>query len=635
MTRWLLIFAIFVSALPFHADAVSTSKDVAIIVCAGSSCGPSITVNNATPTAGSTIQVSVNPGANPGNAGDFVTWAFGGTRYIGSYGDSFRDEDTGAANGPTTYSVEVPSEGNDYPVQYILSYWNYLGTPYPASNQYGNCTSNGYCTVAQTTVTVPASIPPVSLTAARPADLDTIPPGFTTPGQTIKVGPAGTCGGACDFDNVQDAVNHANSVGTDYAYIQVQGGYEYDGCWQAGAPGPTHWWFKGVGGAFPHLKPGSTCGGYLFQVNAAAVTIDNMELSDSQGINNVGTLRNNSCASITIRNVYIHDGGTGVIFPALDCTANPYTFTVLNSVFRRNGGFGGPAHNTYLTEYYEYNGGSPSTVIAKRSVFEGALAGHAFKTEAYFNTMDCNMLLESESEVHIGSTATLFENGPHQALMTNNLIVQGPYWRYNVDNQGSPSNAFLMQYSVGAQTTNVPNAASWWVLQNNIVINDEDGTHGSAIDQGASSAFFRTGFPMGPSMPYAWTNNVFIGPTGVPSGNTINGILSAYDGTPFGGSKGNISDVNFGNPSPSDSCPAAPGATACGYDTGTPNSNGNLFFSSRAAAAALNWPSSGTPLRSINVGPLGPVPYATWPFDAATFPMPSACTQPIGNVKIR
>src|SRR5947207_2969474 len=100
MTRWLL-FAIFVSALSFHADAASGSKDVAITVTHPGSA-PSITISNSTPVAGSTIQISVNPGSNPGSANDFVSWAFGGTRFIGAFGDSFRDEDP-AANGPMTY----------------------------------------------------------------------------------------------------------------------------------------------------------------------------------------------------------------------------------------------------------------------------------------------------------------------------------------------------------------------------------------------------------------------------------------------------------------------------------------------------------------------------------------------------
>src|SRR5207248_3188616 len=151
------------------------------------------------------------------------------------------------------------------------------------------------------------------------------------------------------------------------------GGYTYLGCWQAGAPGPSHWWFKGVGGAFPHLKPGPTCGGSLFSANAVAVTIDNMEFSDSTGINNQGSIRNNSCASITLRNVYVHDGGTGLLYPALNCNATPYTATILNSLFRRNGGFAGPAHNLYLANAgYDGTSGSGSTAIAKRNVFEGA-----------------------------------------------------------------------------------------------------------------------------------------------------------------------------------------------------------------------------------------------------------------------
>src|SRR5436190_9831859 len=163
MTRGLL-FAIFVSALSCHADAASTSKDVAITVThPGSS--PSITVSNSTPTAGSTIQVSVNPGSNPGHAGDFVTWGFGGTRNVGTFGDAIRDEEFAAANGPVTYSTNVPNEGNDYPVQYVLTYFNFGG---PA-NFAGGCTNSGYCPVAQATITVPATIPPVALTATPPA----------------------------------------------------------------------------------------------------------------------------------------------------------------------------------------------------------------------------------------------------------------------------------------------------------------------------------------------------------------------------------------------------------------------------------------------------------------------------------
>src|SRR5437762_7357408 len=105
MIRWLLV-TIVVLALSSRSDAASTSKDVPITVTHAGSV-PSITVSNSTPAAGSTIQVSVNPGSNPGNAKDFVSWAFGGSRFVGAYGDAFRDGDTGAANGPVTYSTNV------------------------------------------------------------------------------------------------------------------------------------------------------------------------------------------------------------------------------------------------------------------------------------------------------------------------------------------------------------------------------------------------------------------------------------------------------------------------------------------------------------------------------------------------
>ena len=152
--------------------------------------------------------------------------------------------------------------------------------------------------------------------------------------------PAGTCGGPCDFDNVQQAVESTATLGTDvHVLVQIQGGHTYAGCFQAGAPGPRYWWFKGVGGAYAHLIPPPTCGGGLVSVNAAEATFDNMEFSDSLGINNQGSIRNNSCASITLRNNYIHDGGTGLLYPALNCNATPWTATLLNNLFRRNGGF--------------------------------------------------------------------------------------------------------------------------------------------------------------------------------------------------------------------------------------------------------------------------------------------------------
>jgi hypothetical protein len=68
----------------------------------------------------------------------------------------------------------------------------------------------------------------------------------------------------------------------------------------------------------------------------------------------------------------------------------------------------------------------------------------------------------------------------------------------------------------------------------------------------------------------------------------------------------------------------------CNQDQSAPNSLGNWFFSTRSAAAAHNWPSSASPLGSMPSVDNGTV--VGWPLDRTKFPIPAACTQPIGNV---
>jgi len=127
MTRRLvLIFAIFILAVPFSADAVSTSQNVAITICPGSSCGASVTVSNYAPNAGDTITVYYNPGSHTPNANDQLQLNFTAPRYAcGAPLYESTDIPNGfktAPNGPGSITLKIPNVASDVPQKYVIDY---------------------------------------------------------------------------------------------------------------------------------------------------------------------------------------------------------------------------------------------------------------------------------------------------------------------------------------------------------------------------------------------------------------------------------------------------------------------------------------------------------------------------------
>jgi len=591
----LLISTILISAAPFHANAVSTSTNVAINVCPGSSCGASVTVSNYAPHAGDTITVTVTPGSYATSSGDYLVWSWGSVgRYNCLYGPSVPGT---YVQGPGSVTIQVPYAPSEVPQYYVL---NYIVQDKSGPNHCGGAATT--LAAVSSVITVPPTMTAPSITAPPPADVTANPPGWpAAPNRTLTV-----CASGCQYTSFSNAVwDAANSNPVDYTKIMVAAGSYVDTCRYGEWNAPAHLWIYGHGGAFakiteqyPNCSPISGNNGFQGQI-----ILDNLDISEFTAGNGGGIFAGGGCPNILLRNVYLHDGGMGLII-GLGCSG--INLTILNSRFTRLGGGNGPSHAVYINDPNKTN-----SFTVKRSVFEGVTVGHTFKTHAALPSLfDCSMIVQAYNTMYYGSEIVDSDEGGGQITIQNSLLAHGPYFfQYN-------SNQFSISYGIdktGGGGTLVP---EYLVLKNDIFLNDLDGSGGPNVNpNGQVGNFVATYTPMTgsspPPPPYSWTNNRFIGPLGTwqPGGSGSPYVTETYY-FPYctnSGCLGSTSDVNLGAP--------------VTLDTGTPNSNGNLFYSTRTTAG---------------IGAISPAPstYYLWPYDPAKFPMPAVCTDPIGNVAV-
>jgi hypothetical protein len=606
MNRWqACIFAILIILVSFHAGAVSTSKDVAITICAGSSCGASVTVSNYSPAAGSTVTVTVNPGTYATSPNDQLVWSWGSAgRYNCLYGPPAAAT---PVQGPGSVSVQIPYAPSEVPQYYKL---NYMLQDTSGPNHCGGAAT--FAAVSDI-ITVPPTMTAPSITATPPADVTANPPGWpATPGRTLTV-----CASGCQYTSFSDAVwDAANNSPVDYTKVDVAAGNYVDTCRYGEWNAPAHLWVHGHGGGFakitesnPNCSPIS--GNNSNGVAGAQLILDNLDVSEFSAGNVGGIFTGGGCPNMILRNVYLHDGGMGMII-GLGCAG--MNTTILNSRFTRLGGGNGPSHNIYINDPTKTN-----SFTMKRSVFEGTTVGHTFKTHAAMpSTIDCSMIVQAYNTMYYGSEVIDMDEGGGSITVSNSLLAHGPYYF-----QGGPSNQFSMSYGIDKSGSGLTQTPQYLVLNNDIFLNDLDGSGGPNVNpNGQVGNFVATYSPMTgsspPPPPYSWTNNKFIGPLGTwqPNGTGTPYLTMPYYfpycigsacSCTYSGCQGNSADVDYGTPTT--------------MNTGKTNSKGNLFYSTRATAG---------------IAAISPAPstYYLWPYDPAKFPMPSVCADPIGNVAV-
>jgi hypothetical protein len=358
--------------------------------------------------------------------------------------------------------------------------------------------------------TTPTMLVPPSQTFVMSTAPNTLPPPFT-PSQTLTVCPVG-----CEYTELSLAIaglsNSNHSSTADNVLITMQAGAYLD-CAQFGNNSPftpptddriwhlpRHLWIKGIGGGFAHLEGmkylTSTCQGkgmIVFWGNTGDIlTLDNLEISDWHEAGPTGGVYG-ATGSITMRNVYIHDGENGVI------TANalPQDFIIQNSRFARNGGAVGPQHNLYIGE-------TTNTFLFDHSITEQALYGHALKTRAFVSTVRCSQLRGSQDAYFIDSEEADFAEG-REAHLDNNTIVKGIGstqgnqigWALDQENGMIAGHQYSLELSSNILIDDDPVSALWFVY----IAPPRVGVTGNMT-----------------SPPYTWSNNTFVGG---PVGNTF------------------------------------------------------------------------------------------------------------------
>ena len=637
---------LFVTIRVFQAAAASTSKNIDIAVTHGSSTAPSVTASNYTPHAGDTITVTYNPGNRANSANDVIQMFRTGAEYsCNGDGDVSETTDMPSGykfppNGPSAITLKIPNVASVEPEKYVIGYM--LGGAW-------QCPPIATSAV----ITVPPTLPPYNYPSTGiPSDVTAYPSSVVgtsnwpnPPNRVLTVCPAGPP--TCQYSTFSAAVYDAGFTNpVDYTQIKVDcGTYYYNnqsGDWRSDGT-LQHLWVYGhcSTGVLPHFiqdphkHPGN--GGSLFSFidqsyQIYELIVDNLEVSNWQHAGAaapaiaIASCNGDKQQWVTLfRNVYLHDTGQGIFKNVGQCS---WSFTMLNSHIARTGGVTGPAHGIYLSNQVLPNNPAPGNFTAKHSVFEQTYYGHLAKSHATSNIFDCDVFIKDYSEGYGGAKAIETEQGGYVEQITNSLFIHGPYWCDNYQ-----SNEFGLGYAAEWTGGYVALPNMYMSMNNSIYINDDDGTQ--AANHG------RAGVPIGQYGPFdsshvptAWHNNTFIGPYGLWDISyqpmTAPVINWCWDGGQqqncvAAGYVNNNTQVNLG-------CGAPPqGATnyVCPQDQPA-NGLGNLFYSTRASAALHNWPSSASPLGSMPSVDNGAV--VGWPLDRTKFPIPAACTQPIGNV---
>ena len=441
-------------------NTVAAPHSLSIVVThdSGNSCanGPTISVDNPAPAAGSMINVTVACG--PGNQKDFVQLAIDYNRQ--AFGPYFYLN--GATSG--TFSFTIPQVAQDRPAYYVAGF-------------YANDTFQ------QLTV-APLVVPP---TISPPPPTQTLPPALAAdpfvPAHTYTV-----CASGCDYTNLGDATNAAALV--DYVLIKVSSGeYPFPQNWLS-SNYPPHLWIRGVGPRMPHFWGRIDSSGTILGTHQATCpskatfTMDNLEL----GPWTYWLVSSSDCITFTMRNSYIHNSPQGMI------TGNSQhlTLNIYNSVFARHGSGNGPAHDIYVGE-----GDHTNVVTVKNSVFEQPLVGYAFKERAQTLNANCSMFIVNQDRVYLGSETIDFSEGG-QATLTNILSAVG-----GANVPWSANNTWdSMRYGYEAGTPpNLTFANNTPLITGSVFLDDDPTT---------DHDMFTMGLPVTPTPPVTWSGNRFV-----------------------------------------------------------------------------------------------------------------------------
>lgn len=602
----------------------------------------SISVDNLNPQAGDTVTISYDPQSMATSASDWIQLNAVGTERScnvppGSNGSNAFPTSIATPNatpGPHTAKLRIPMVPSDVPQYWQVEYWgNAQGGI--AACQGGGGAFQGAMLVASKPMTVAPTLPAPSYPPA-PSYITYPPPGWPAqPNETITV-----CASGCQFQTLDDAAWYMQYQDTNHDWIKIDvssgtyytnqkyNAWGYQGICDVGNCA-KHVWIYGHGPTRPVITciPDFrySCAGVIAPPGLNSV-IDNIEVAhtiragaNSAGFGGVGCQSFKQRNTFLLRNAYIHDGGQGMLGGG-ECA---YDMIFQNSHFARFGGPVGPAHDVYFNDFapghWEGTSGFPAVLadghlVLDHSVFELVDSGHSVKSHANRLDANCSILTSGTAETYSGSQALDLDGGGGQVTITNSLIVGGAYlynWQAN--------SSWFMEFGGDKSSWDGDQPSQFIVVDNSHIFNDR------------GQFMLNLNAPMQPSQPYTWSNNVFVGPwddsyTQAACAGSIP-CKTPVSTFPVDNPSGRPADVNFG-------CSGSPQSCLSLRDTGTGSHTGNLFFTTRAQARAHNWPSAASPIQDLPTRTdNGGTVYTAWPYDPKLYPMPPACTDPVGNVQ--
>jgi hypothetical protein len=470
MRRWFTVLALLAMAslasanVPIHPPPHHGGGPCAC----GAGNTPNICVDNPTPTAGSTVSLTLACG--PAN-GDLFGWT---SPYSGANSRLFSQHIGGASS--ITLPMPVPNVASDRPV-----YWH----AYLADSGGGTVSLNGQA------ITVPATIPQV-LGNALPADVGADP---FVPAHVVTVCPSG-----CDYAHVEDAISFVQSINPAWDNVEITidaADYPFPNgnAFPVNAfnfPNmPAHLWFKGIvgrsgtnGTVFPRFfdAPGDNpnTSELINTAGPTAIWFDNLEFGPFDFWCSIPNAQSN-----TFRNVYFQQCAQGLI----NSDGPHHNVTILNSHFARNGNGSGPDHNIY-----QGAGDNADQLIITNSVIEQVNISHDVKTRAMATTLTCVKDLINQDLSFNGSELVDCSEG-RICRVHNSLLVNGggaPGWNQN--------NSFdALRFGADTEFTTLPNNIV--DAQGSTFISDNDASYFQFINLHRAITPFPPAVPAGNVSP--------------------------------------------------------------------------------------------------------------------------------------
>jgi hypothetical protein len=500
--------ALFIAAAIAPTPLLAVSQDLVVkVVPPACACGPGGSPNlcsdNSTPTAGSTVNVTLVCGPADG---DRITWNH---PYISTGPTILSAPIRGAST--ITVPLQVPPVASDRPENWQLAL---TGTDFFCCNLVGH------------SITVPPTISQ-TLGAALPASAGGDP---FVPAHVVTVCPTG-----CNFTGPQPAIDSVSSHNPAWDNVEITvAAADYP--WSDGGPNhfvvkrsespntPTHIWIKGIiggsgtdGTVYPHFFGITNNSSRLF-VNDGTETVwyDNLEFGPYN--NWIGVP---SASQTILRNVYVHDAPQGFITG----TGSHNSVTVYNSEFARNGGNAGPEHNFYMG-----NGDDASTFFAQNSIFQQAYIGHDIKSRAWTTLLNCDKILLNQDIVFLGSEELDCSEGRICNVHNSVLVNGGANGAFNNDSSWD-----TIRFGADREEALLTN--NYMDLQGSILVSDGGSFH-------KFLSLFR---PMSPSPPYlvgGVTPNKFVFASFAQQFSTIGGYVQTVQEN---GSQNTSSNIVYGS----------------------------------------------------------------------------------------